>query len=227
MATIRLPMSAAQSAKLPKTEVFISPDYWAEACAQLMEKDLVLRRLIPLYGQDCMQSRGDAFSTLARSVVGQQISVKAADSVWAKFCAEIPKITPQKVREKSTETLRSCGLSARKVDYIFDLAAAFIENRLAQKNWQNMSDQEIIDKLTTVRGIGVWSAQMFLMFYENRPNILPIDDIGLQKAVAKLYLNGARPDKKTLQNIALKWQPWQTVATWYLWRSLDPLVVAY
>ncbi len=203
------------------------PVYWQQACAELSSADPILQKLIAQFPNMFLSSRGDAFITLARSIVGQQISVKAADSVWAKFCAEIPKITPQKVREKSTETLRSCGLSARKVDYIFDLAAAFIENRLAQKNWQNMSDQEIIDKLTTVRGIGVWSAQMFLMFYENRPNILPIDDIGLQKAVAKLYLNGARPDKKTLQNIALKWQPWQTVATWYLWRSLDPLVVAY
>lgn len=172
-------------------------------------------------------SRGDPFGTLARSIVGQQISVKAADSVWARFVAALPAVTPANVLACQTEVLRACGLSARKVEYIGDLARHFAEEQIHVDHWAAMSDAEIIAELTAVRGIGVWTAEMFLIFNQLRPDVFPVDDIGLQKAVALHYFDGQRPARTALLEHGERWRPWRSVATWYLWRSLDPLPVDY
>lgn len=179
------------------------------------------------YGNASLVSRGDPFSTLVRSIVGQQISVKAADSVWSRVMAHLPQLTPDKILSSSPDALRSCGLSARKVEYIVDLAGHFSTGQIHLNNWPDMSDAEIIAELTAVRGIGVWTAEMFLIFNQLRPDVFPLDDIGLQKAVARHYLEGERPTRRQLAQIGERWRPWRSVATWYLWRSLDPVPVEY
>ena len=203
------------------------PDYWQRASAALAQGDPVMAALVERFAGASLISRGEPFVTLARSIVGQQISVKAADSVWARLSTALPLIAPDPLLECSGQTLRGCGLSLRKVEYLGDLARHFSSGEIHLSRWSSMSDQEIIAELTAVRGIGVWTAEMFLIFNQLRPDVFPLDDIGLQKAVALLYLDGQRPSRKILADYGERWRPWRSVATWYLWRSLDPLPVAY
>ena len=203
------------------------PDYWHEASAELAAGDPVMAGFVDLYSGDSLVSRGDPFGTLVRSIVGQQISVKAADSIWARFSSTLSAIEPDAVLAVSSEDLRACGLSARKVEYISDLARHFSSGQIHVNRWNAMSDAEIIAELTAVRGIGVWTAEMFLIFNQLRPDVYPLDDIGLQRAVALHYFGGERLARKQLAEIGERWRPWRSVATWYLWRSLDPVPVEY
>jgi len=203
------------------------PGFWQQASGELAQADPVMASLVQRYTDSSLVSRGDPFATLARSIVGQQISVKAADSVWARLGAAVPVLTPAAVLAHRTETLRACGLSARKVEYLVDLARHFSVGEIHIERWATMSDAEIIAELTAVRGIGVWTAEMFLIFNQLRPDVFPLDDIGLQKAVALHYGQGERPTRQRLIEIGENWRPWRSVATWYLWRSLDPVPVEY
>lgn len=203
------------------------PPYWQQASSELAQTDPVMSAFVERFSGVSLVSRGEPFVTLARSIVGQQISVKAADSVWARFSAALPTISPSAVLATSIETLRSCGLSARKAEYLGDLARHFSDGQIHTSAWLHMSDAEIIAELTAVRGIGVWTAEMFLIFNQMRPDVFPLDDIGLQKAVAMHYCQGERPTRRRLAEYGERWRPWRSVATWYLWRSLDPLPVAY
>ena len=203
------------------------PNYWREASDELAAGDPVMAGFVELYSGDSLVSRGDPFCTLVRSIVGQQISVKAADSIWVRFSATLPAIEPEAILAVSSETLRACGLSARKVEYISDLARHFSSGQIHVNRWDAMSDAEIIAELTAVRGIGVWTAEMFLIFNQLRPDVYPLDDIGLQRGVALPYLGGERLARKHLAEAGERWRPWRSVATWYLWRSLDPLPVEY
>jgi DNA-3-methyladenine glycosylase II len=203
------------------------PTYWQQASAELAANDSVMAGFVEQFSDSALASRGDPFVTLARSIVGQQISVKAADSVWARFSAALPLITPAEILATAPEILRSCGLSVRKVEYIGDLARHFNAGDIHVDRWQSMTDVEIITELTAVRGIGVWTAEMFLIFNQLRADVFPLDDIGLQKAVAVHYCEGERPSRQLLAEYGARWQPWRSVATWYLWRSLDPVPVAY
>ena len=203
------------------------PDYWHEASAKLAAGDPVMAGFVDLYSGDSLVSRGDPFGTLVRSIVGQQISVKAADSIWARFSSTLSAIEPDAVLAVSSEDLRACGLSARKVEYISDLARHFRSGQIHVNRWNAMSDVEIIAELTAVRGIGVWTAEMFLIFNQLRPDVYPLDDIGLQRAVALHYFGGERLARKQLAEAGERWRPWRSVATWYLWRSLDPVPVEY
>ena len=203
------------------------PDYWQQASAELAHGDPVMAAFVDRFSGVSLVSRGDPFVTLARSIVGQQISVKAAESVWLRLLAALPAITPGEVLASTPETLRGCGLSARKVEYLGDLAIHFSSGQIHLNRWSAMSDAEIIAELTAVRGIGVWTAEMFLIFNQLRPNVFPLDDIGLQRAVGLHYCAGERPPRKDLVAIGERWRPWRSVATWYLWRSLDPVPVEY
>ena len=203
------------------------PDYWHEASAELAAGDPVMAGFVDLYSGDSLVSRGDPFGTLVRSIVGQQISVKAADSIWARFSSTLSAIEPDAVLAVSSEDLRACGLSARKVEYISDLARHFSSGQIHVNRWNAMSDAEIIAELTAVRGIGVWTAEMFLIFNQLRPDVYPLDDIGLQRAVHDRYFGGEKQPRKVLAACGERWRPWRSVATWYLWRSLDPLPVEY
>ena len=205
----------------------MTPAYWTQASQDLARTDVVMAELVERHAGESIVSRGDPFATLVRSIVGQQISVKAADSVWARVIAALPVLTAAAVLACTTEQLRACGLSARKVEYVTDLAAHFDGGQIHTHRWPAMEDAEIIAELTAVRGIGVWTAEMFLIFNQLRPDVFPLDDIGLQKAVAPHYLAGERPSRRQLADIGDRWRPWRSVATWYLWRSLDPVPVEY
>lgn len=186
-----------------------------------------MRQLIAQFADASLESRGCAFTTLARSIVGQQISVKAAESVWQRVVAAIPHIAPQTIVAAEQELLRACGLSTRKVTYLQDLSRHFTDGNLRETAWTDMSDEAVIADLIKVKGIGRWTAEMFLIFHLQRSDVLPLDDIGLQRAISQHYFNKQSVDKKTIIELAKPWQPWRSVATWYLWRSLDPLPVAY
>ncbi|SFU94185.1 DNA-3-methyladenine glycosylase II [Polaromonas sp. YR568] len=201
------------------------PEYWAEACKHLVKKDRVMKRLIPQFGDACLQARGDAFSTLARSIVGQQISVKAAQSVWAKFSALPKKVTPANVLRLKVDDMRAAGLSARKVEYLVDLAIHFDAGTVHVKDWAAMDDEDIIAELVAIRGIGRWTAEMFLIFYLMRPNVLPLDDVGLISGISQNYFSGESVSRSDAREVAAAWAPYCSVATWYIWRSLDPLPV--
>ena len=204
-----------------------TPGYWKRATRELSERDAVIRRIAAQSHGLTLRSRGDAFNTLARSIVGQQISVKAAESVWQKLIAAVPAVRPEVIHAHDVEILRTCGLSRSKVAYLHDLARHFVEKRLAVKRWEQMTDDELIAELTQVRGIGRWTAEMFLIFYMMRPDVLPVDDIGLQRAMSLHYNRGKPLSKLKMNSIARRWLPWRSVATWYMWRSLDPVPVEY
>ncbi|HVK54350.1 MAG TPA: DNA-3-methyladenine glycosylase 2 family protein [Burkholderiales bacterium] len=205
----------------------MTPEYWQQACRQLSRRDVVFRKLIKAYPGITLRSRNDAFHTLCRAIVGQQISVKAADSVWLRFAAAVEAVKPGHVLKTPTEQLRAAGLSGRKVEYLQDLARHFHEGLIIEAQWPKLTDDEIIADLVRVKGIGRWSAEMFLMFYLLRPNVAPLDDIGLQRAIQIQYNKGEPLSRAEMRTIAESWRPWSTVATWYLWRSLEPVPVEY
>ncbi|SDI51785.1 DNA-3-methyladenine glycosylase [Variovorax sp. OV700] len=204
-----------------------TPDYWEEACKHLAKKDRVMKRLIPKFGDACLESRGDAFTTLARSIVGQQISVKAAQTVWDKFALLPRKLTPANVLKLKVDDMRGAGLSARKVEYLVDLAIHFDSGAVHVDAWKDMADELIIDELVAIRGIGRWTAEMFLIFHLMRPNVLPVDDLGLLNGISVNYFSGDPVSRSDARDVAVAWAPYCSVATWYIWRSLDPVPVAY
>lgn len=203
------------------------PPYWAAACDHLMQRDRVMNKLIPQFPDVCLQSRGDPFTTLARSVIGQQISVKAAQAGWDRFAALMPKMEPAQLLRLKVDDMRTAGLSARKVEYLVDLALHFDNGILQPDQWQGMDDEAIIKQLVAIRGIGRWTAEMFLIFYLMRPNVLPLDDVGLIRGISQSYFSGDPVSRSDAREVAAAWAPYCSVATWYIWRSLDPVPVAY
>ncbi|MBC5768261.1 DNA-3-methyladenine glycosylase family protein [Ramlibacter albus] len=204
-----------------------TPSYWDEACKYLAKRDRVMKRLIPQFGDACLQSRGDAFTTLARSIVGQQISVKAAQTVWDRFAKLPRKMAPANVLKLKVDDMRAAGLSARKIEYLVDLALHFDSGAIHVDSWREMGDEEIIAELVGIRGIGRWTAEMFLIFHLMRPNVLPLDDVGLITGISKNYFSGDPVSRSDAREVAAAWNPFCSVATWYIWRSLDPLPVEY
>ena len=186
-----------------------------------------MKRLIPQFGDVCLETRGDAFVTLARSIVGQQISVKAAQTMWERFELLPRKLTPANVLKLKVDDMRAAGLSARKVEYLVDLALHFDNGALHFKSWETMSDDEIVAELIAIRGIGRWTAEMFLIFHLMRPNVLPLDDAGLISGISHNYFSGDVVSRSDAREVAAAWAPYCTVATWYIWRSLDPVPVDY
>lgn len=203
------------------------PDYWPQAAEALAGRDPQMAELVARYPGVSLASRGDPFGTLARSIVGQQISVKAADAVWARLVAALGEVAPGCVAELGLTGLAGCGLSQRKIEYLNDLAGHFLNGQLQPAAWSHLDDAAIIAELVAVRGIGRWTAEMFLIFNLMRPDVYPLDDIGLQRAVFLRYFNGEKQPRRVLAEIGERWRPWRSVATWYLWRSLDPVPVEY
>jgi DNA-3-methyladenine glycosylase II len=211
------------------------PRYWDEAARELARRDRVLRRLVRAHPGVQLKRRSDPFTMLARAIVGQQISVKAADSIWRRFVTLVnttpsrgfPRLAPKSVVVSELLALRACGLSQRKAEYLADLANHFVSGRLDPRQWRKLDDEALIAALVDVKGIGRWTAEMFLMFHELRPDVLPVDDIGLQRAIAIHYNGGEKLPREAMFAVADLWRPWRSVATWYLWRSLDPIPVEY
>jgi len=205
----------------------MKPDYWDKAKRALARKDPVMARIMRAHPKVFLARRGEPFMTLARAIVGQQISVKAAQSVWDRFAACVGEVVPENVLARPRPALRACGLSDRKTEYIADLAQHFADGRIHVHRWPAMSDEAVIAELVEVRGIGRWTAEMFLMFSLLRPDVYPLDDLGLQKGLRLAYFGGRRISLKRMRQLGEGWRPWRSVATWYLWRSLDPVPVEY
>ncbi len=212
----------------------VTPAFWASAKRRLAAADPVLGGIIAAHPRIAIISRGSAFNTLARSIVGQQISVKAAESVWQRVLVACPEVTPQALLRRRATTLRACGLSERKVEYLKDLARHFRDGHISDTGLAALDDEAVIARLTDVHGIGRWTAEMFLIFNLLRPDVLPLGDLGLLKAIGIHYLDGEAAagllrgeGRARVQALAAPWAPYRSVATWYLWRSLDPVPVEY
>ena len=205
----------------------MKPEYWDRAKRALRLKDAVMSSIMQRHKGIYLVRRGEPFLTLARAIVGQQISVKAAQSVWDRVVACAGAVTPEGILLKKPSELRACGLSDRKTEYIVDLARRFAEGLVHPYRWDEMSDEEVIADLVQVRGIGRWTAEMFLIFNLLRPDIFPLDDLGLQKGIRVCYFKGRKVSLARMRKLGESWRPWRSVATWYLWRSLDPVPVEY
>lgn len=203
------------------------PPYWRKACQSLARNDDTLKLLIKEFQDVRLRSRGSAFETLLRAIVGQQISVKAAQAVWNRLENQLERVSVPRVLAQSPEDLRACGLSRQKVAYILDLAQRFDSKEINPRRFKSLDDTTLIKTLCNVKGIGQWTAEMFLIFHLQRPDVYPLQDIGLIRAVERHYLGGTPATKADLTAIGERWRPWRTVATWYLWRSLDPFPVEY
>jgi DNA-3-methyladenine glycosylase II len=205
----------------------MKPEYWDRARRALARRDPVMAAIIRRHPRVYLEPRGDPFHTLARAIVGQQISVAAAQSVWNRFASHVCVVSPEAILKARTRDLRACGLSERKCEYISDLARRFADGAVHVHRWPGMDDEEVIADLVQVRGIGRWTAEMFLIFNLLRPDIFPLGDLGLQKGLRLAYHGGRKISLKTMKSRGESLRPWRSVATWYLWRSLDPLPVEY
>jgi DNA-3-methyladenine glycosylase II len=203
------------------------PKFWNKAKVYLRKKDKRLGKIIESYPKDFLFSKSDPFMTLARSIVGQQISVKAAQSVWDRLEMKIVKVNPLNIKKIHSNSLKSVGLSRQKVLYLKNLSEAFIKDKIKIKLWSKMSDEDVIQDLIQIKGIGRWTAEMFLIFNLCRADIFPLDDIGMIKGLCKIYNLNYPIDKDKVLKIGKRWKPYRSVATWYLWRSLDPIPVEY
>ncbi|MBN3753403.1 DNA-3-methyladenine glycosylase 2 family protein [Paraburkholderia sp. Tr-20389] len=224
----RKPRAAVSSAEgvdavqAAQPSVVTRPAYWDKACADLVKRDRILKKLIPKFGPVHLSSRADPFVTLARSVIGQQISVASAQAMWQRIVAACPKLVPQQIIKLGQGDLMGCGVSKRKAEYILDLAHHFVSGALHVGKWTSMEDEGVIAELTQIRGISRWTAEMFLIFDLSRPDVLPLDDPNLIHAISQNYFSGEPVTRSEAREVAANWEPWRTVATWYMWRSLDP-----
>lgn len=205
------------------------PVYWAQACQELMQRDRILRKLIPVYGDECIRVRQTPYQTLIRIIVGQQISLALGRKLWQQLvlaCGQDP--LPDCIMRHSETELRAMGLSLRKAQYVRDAATYFQQpDRMDPAWWQAQDNATIVSRLCEIRGVGRWSAEMFLIFFLGRPDVLPLDDTALLKAIAHHYFSGEPVSRFEAREVAQAWAPWRTVASWYLWRSMDAAAVEY
>ncbi len=204
------------------------PAYWNKAKSILSKRDPVLRKIINKFNKGYLTSRKDPFFSLCRTIIGQQISTKAADSIWLKFEMKCnKKIFPKTVLKLNSRSLKSAGLSHQKITYLKNIAKSFNNKSFNIKDLQKMNDEHAITYITQLKGLGVWSAQMFLMFNLNRPDVFPTKDIGLIRAISKNYKTSYPPSDRFLNKISKLHLGYRSVFTWYMWRSIDPVDVEY
>ncbi len=203
------------------------PFFWEKAKKVLISKDKKLGKIISNYPKDFLFSKSDPFYTLARSIVGQQISVKAAQAAWDKLENKAKRIEPNYISKMHFMSLKSCGLSRQKIKYLKSLSSAFIQNKINPDKWKKYKDEDIINELVLIKGIGRWTAEMYLIFNLCRPDIFPVDDIGLLRGICKCYNLNYPIKKEAALKMSENWKPYRSVATWYFWRSLDPIPVEY
>ena len=202
------------------------PDWWEQAKSELCNSDSILAKVIADREEPTLTSRGDLFATLVKSIVGQQISTKAAATVWGRLCDLLGPVTDEAILQRTHEELRSVGLSNRKAEYVVGIAQAW-KDGLYALDWESMSDEEILEKLITLRGVGRWTAEMILIFSLLRPDIFPIDDLGVVRGMERVYNSKEALSKPQLNAIAEKWRPYRTLGSWYMWRAIDPKPVEY
>ena len=205
----------------------MKPKYWNKGKIFLSNKDKVLKKLIQTYRNEYLNLNSNYFHSLINSIIGQQISVSAADSMKTKFFKLKRNITPQTVSKLRTTDLRKCGLSRQKILYIRNISKFFLQNKKFIKNINKSSEEEIYNNLIEIKGVGNWTIHMFLMFSYGSSNIFPTGDLGFLKAISKLYKDQLPISERKLKLLYKKWSPYSSQATWYLWRSLDPIPVNY
>ena len=205
----------------------MKPKYWNKGKQYLSNKDKILKKLIQTYKNEYLDLNSNYFHSLINSIIGQQISVSAADSMKTKFFKLKRNITPQTVSKLRTTDLRKCGLSRQKILYIRNISKFFLQNKIFIKNINKSSEEEIYNNLIEIKGVGNWTIHMFLMFSYGSSNIFPTGDLGFLKAISKLYKVQLPISEKKLKLLYKKWSPYSSQATWYLWRSLDPIPVNY
>jgi len=204
------------------------PKYWHKAKQILSKRDPVLRKIIRKYNKGFLTTKNKPFFSICRTIVGQQISTKAADSIWEKFAVKCrKKITPEIVLRLHARSLKSAGLSRQKITYLKNIAKSFKNKSFNIRDLEKMDDDLAIEYITQLKGLGVWSAQMFLMFNLNRPDIFPTKDVGLIRAISKNYKASYPPSKRLLNKISKIHLGYRSVFTWYMWRSIDPVDVEY
>ena len=204
------------------------PKYWNKAKKILSKRDPILKKIIQKLNKGYLTSKDDPFFSLCRTIVGQQISTKAADSIWLKFeikCRK--KIIPSRVLKLTSISLKNAGLSRQKITYLKNIAKNFKDKSFKVKDLKKMNDDSAIQYITKLKGLGVWSAQMFLMFNLNRQDIFPVKDIGLLRAISQNYRTSYPPSKRFLNKISKLHSGYLSVFTWYMWRSIDPVDVEY
>jgi DNA-3-methyladenine glycosylase II len=205
-----------------------SPPYWNKAKIYLSKKDKVIKYLIKKYSKTHLVTRNDVFFSLCKSIIGQQISVAAANSVFLKFKETCKgKINPKMINSLSSSSLKKCGLSRQKVKGIKDLAKRYLNKSFNPNLIKKMNDEDAIEYLSELRQIGRWSSEMILLFTFNRPNIWPVQDIGLLRAISNNYKKKYFPPKLFVNKLYKKLSPYCSVATWYLWRSIDNEPIQY
>ena len=204
------------------------PAYWNNAKRILSKRDPVLRKIINKFNKGFLTTRNDPFFSLCRTIIGQQISTKAADSIWLKFEKKCKKkIIPKNILKLSSSSLKTAGLSHQKISYLKNIAKSFKNKSFKIRNLKKMDDEQAINYITQLKGLGIWSAQMFLMFNLNRPDIFPSKDIGLVRAISKNYKTSYPPSERFLNKISKLHLGYRSVFTWYMWRSIDPVDVEY
>lgn len=205
-----------------------APDYWQVACEALASQSPVWAELVARHSDRALRSRGAPYETMLRSLVGQQISVKAADAVWARVVDALNgQINSSAVLALSDDTLKATGLSRQKIAYARALSEFEQQGGLELAVLEGMDDEACTRHLCAIKGVGCWTAQMFLMFCLRRPDVWPVDDIGVQRGISRQFFEGEPIGPKEALQFGEKLKPWRTVAAWYLWRSLDPAVVDY
>jgi DNA-3-methyladenine glycosylase II len=205
----------------------MKPKYWNKGKIYLSNKDKVLKKLIQTYRNEYLNLNSNYFHSLINSIIGQQISVSAADSMKTKFFKLKRNITPQTVSKLRTTDLRKCGLSRQKILYIRNISKFFLQNKKFIKNINKSSEEAIYNNLIEIKGVGNWTIHMFLMFSYGSSNIFPTGDLGFLKGISKLYKVQLPISERKLKLLYKKWSPYSSQATWYLWRSLDPIPVNY
>ena len=204
------------------------PKYWHKAKISLSKRDPILKKIIKQYNKGHLTTRNNPFFSLCRTIVGQQISIKAADTIWNRLEAKCKKkIIPQKIIKLKAISMKKAGLSRQKISYLKNIAKSFKNKSFDVSSLKKMDDVSAIDYITQLKGLGIWSAQMFLMFNLNRPDIFPTKDIGLIRAISKNYKKPYPPSEKFLNKISNLHSGYRTVFTWYMWRSIDPTDVEY
>jgi DNA-3-methyladenine glycosylase II len=205
------------------------PVYWNQACQELMQRDRILRKLIPVYGQESVQAQHGPYQTLIRIIVGQQVSLTLGHKLWRQLVQACGQdLQPDCILRHSESELRAMGLSLRKAQYVRDAARYFQQDDHRDPDWwQAQDDAAIVARLCDIRGVGRWSAEMFLIFSLRRPDVLPLDDTALLKAISHHYFSGEPVSRFEAREVAQAWAPWRTVASWYLWRSMDAAAVEY
>ncbi len=219
------PRNSIAVSTLPQGEGYkatLTPLYWEKAKRELSKNDPIISEVILKYKGEALTGKNDAYFTLARSIIGQQISVKAADSVWRKLEDLVSEISISSILNANPNDLKNVGISSSKINYLVHIAESINSGSLDINNLYKLPDDNVRKELTKIKGIGPWTAEMFMIFHMQRPDILPIKDIGLIRGIEKLY-----GKNKSIERVTNNWKPWRTVATWYIWRSLDPVPVIY